>query len=98
MDWEWVGSHGPLFVDRLREHIPMSVLPVLFGLLISLPMGIACVRWPRLYPPILALTSVLYALPSIALFASASAARLRSRSTWLTRTEGSDSSIRRASR
>jgi osmoprotectant transport system permease protein len=69
MDWEWVGSHGPLFVDRLREHIPMSVLPVLFGLLISLPLGIACVRWPRLYPPILALTSVLYALPSIALFA-----------------------------
>jgi osmoprotectant transport system permease protein len=69
MDWEWVGSHGPLFVDRLREHIPMSVLPVLFGLLISVPLGIACVRWPRLYPPVLALTSVLYALPSIALFA-----------------------------
>jgi len=69
MDWEWVGNHGQLFVDRLREHIPMSVLPVLFGLLISLPVGIACVRWPRLYPPVLALTSVLYALPSIALFA-----------------------------
>ncbi len=69
MDWEWVGSHGPLFVDRLREHLPMSVLPVLFGLVISLPLGIACVRWPRLYPPVLALTSVLYALPSIALFA-----------------------------
>jgi osmoprotectant transport system permease protein len=69
MDWEWVGSHGPLLLDRLREHLPMSVLPVLFGLVISLPVGIACVRWPRLYPPVLALTSVLYALPSIALFA-----------------------------
>jgi osmoprotectant transport system permease protein len=69
MDWEWVGSHGPLLMDRLREHLPMSVLPVLFGLVISLPVGIACVRWPRLYPPVLAVTSVLYALPSIALFA-----------------------------
>jgi osmoprotectant transport system permease protein len=69
MDWEWVASHGPLLLDRLREHIPMAVLPVVFGLLISLPLGILCVRWPRLYPPVLGLTSVLYALPSIALFA-----------------------------
>jgi osmoprotectant transport system permease protein len=69
MDWEWVGTHGPLFMERLREHIPMSVLPVVFGLLISLPLGIACVRWPRLYAPVLATTSILYALPSIALFA-----------------------------
>ncbi|HEV7898909.1 MAG TPA: ABC transporter permease [Planosporangium sp.] len=69
MDWEWVGSHGPLFADRLAEHLPMSVLPVVFGLVISLPLGIACVRWPRLYAPVLAATSILYALPSIALFA-----------------------------
>jgi osmoprotectant transport system permease protein len=69
MDWEWVGSHGPLLLDRVREHLPMAVLPVLFGLLISVPLGLVCVRWPRVYPPILALTSVLYALPSIALFA-----------------------------
>jgi osmoprotectant transport system permease protein len=69
VDWEWVGSHGPLLLDRVEEHLPMAVLPVLFGLLISLPLGLACVRWPRIYPPVLALTSVLYSLPSIALFA-----------------------------
>ncbi|MDT5035868.1 MAG: osmoprotectant transport system permease protein [Micromonosporaceae bacterium] len=69
MDWAWVGGHVPLLSERVREHVPMAVLPVLFGLLISVPLGIACVRWPRLYPPVLALTSILYALPSIALFA-----------------------------
>lgn len=69
MDWEWINDHWELFGERLAEHLPMAVLPVLFGLLISLPLGIACVRWPRLYPPVLASTSILYALPSIALFA-----------------------------
>jgi osmoprotectant transport system permease protein len=68
MDWEWVGDHGPLLLDRVTEHLPMAILPVLFGLLISLPLGVSCVRWPRLYPTVLAITSILYALPSIALF------------------------------
>jgi len=69
MDWEWVATHGPLLRERMAEHLPMAILPVVFGLLISIPLGIACVRWPRIYPPVLAATSILYSLPSIALFA-----------------------------
>jgi osmoprotectant transport system permease protein len=69
MDWEWVFDHGDLFYLRLSEHLPMAIIPVVIGLLISVPLGIACVRWPRIYPPVLAATSILYALPSIALFA-----------------------------
>jgi osmoprotectant transport system permease protein len=69
MDWEWVFDHGELYYERLSEHLPMAIIPVVIGLLISLPLGIACVRWPRIYPPVLAATSILYALPSIALFA-----------------------------
>ena len=68
MNWQWVADHTDLFANLLGEHIYLSVLPVVFGLLISLPLGIACARWPRLYPPVLAATSILYALPSIALF------------------------------
>jgi osmoprotectant transport system permease protein len=66
--WDWIGSHLELLSSLLGQHLYMSVMPVLYGLLISLPLGLACVRWPRLYPPVLAATSVLYALPSIALF------------------------------
>ena len=43
-------------------------MPALLGLLISVPLGIACTRWRWLYPPVLSTTSVLYALPSLALF------------------------------
>ncbi len=68
MRWDWIGSHLDLLGTLLGQHVYLSVMPVLYGLLISLPLGLACVRWPRIYPPVLAATSVLYALPSIALF------------------------------
>ena len=43
-------------------------MPVLIGLVVSLPLGIVCVRCGWLYPPVLGLTSILYALPALALF------------------------------
>lgn len=66
--WSWVLSHGPLFEQLLAQHMYLAAMPLLYGILISLPLGMACVRWPRLYPGVLASTTVLYALPSIALF------------------------------
>jgi osmoprotectant transport system permease protein len=66
--WSWVADHGQLFRDLLGDHIFLSVIPVLLGLAIALPLGIVCVRFPRIYAPVLTATSILYALPSIALF------------------------------
>jgi osmoprotectant transport system permease protein len=66
--WSWIGSHLNLLGDLLTQHTYLSVVPVLLGLAISLPLGLCCVRWPKLYPPVLAITSTLYALPSLALF------------------------------
>jgi osmoprotectant transport system permease protein len=66
--WDWVAEHGALFADLLRDHLYLSVVPVLWGLLTALPLGLLCVRWARLYPPVLAATNVIYALPSLALF------------------------------
>ncbi|MBA3489442.1 MAG: ABC transporter permease subunit, partial [Longispora sp.] len=57
-----------LLRELLTQHVYLAVLPVIYGLLISVPLGVACAHWPRLYPPVLAVTSILYALPSIALF------------------------------
>ncbi|MGY0236038.1 ABC transporter permease [Longispora urticae] len=68
MNWPWVGDHLGYFRDLLLEHLSMAVPPVLYGLLIALPLGVACARWPRLYGVVLAATSALYALPSLALF------------------------------
>jgi osmoprotectant transport system permease protein len=41
---------------------------VLIGLLIAVPLGLACVRFPRLYQPVAAVFNVVYALPSLAVF------------------------------
>ncbi|WP_019633133.1 ABC transporter permease [Actinomadura atramentaria] len=67
--WSYVRDNydGPIW-EALREHLVLSFTPVLLGLLIALPLGLACARWTRLYPPVLAVTSVLYAIPAIGLF------------------------------
>lgn len=67
--WDWVSRNlGDDIAEALREHIILSLVPVLAGMAIALPAGIACARWRRLYAPVLAATSVLYAVPAIALF------------------------------
>jgi osmoprotectant transport system permease protein len=66
--WSWISDHYDLLAQLLGQHIYLAVVPVLLGLLIALPLGILCLQVPRLYAPILALTSFFYALPSLALF------------------------------
>jgi osmoprotectant transport system permease protein len=66
--WDWITGHLPLIGQLLGEHVVLSVLPVLIGLVVSLPLGVVCARFPGLYGPVLLLTSVLYSIPSLALF------------------------------
>jgi osmoprotectant transport system permease protein len=61
MDWSAVPTY-------IWESAYLGIVPALLGLVISVPLGIACVRWKWLYPPVLSGASVLYALPSLALF------------------------------
>ncbi|MFJ2306926.1 ABC transporter permease [Streptomyces sp. NPDC087787] len=49
-------------------HLREALLPVLAGLLAALPLAQLCVRFRWLYPPVLGLTTVLYAIPSLAFF------------------------------
>ena len=46
----------------------LGVVPALLGLVIAVPIGIACARWRLLYPPVLSVANILYAIPSLALF------------------------------
>jgi osmoprotectant transport system permease protein len=66
--WDWVGRHGDDIVDAVRQHVELTVVAVGIGLVISLPLGVACFRWRRLYAPVLAVTGVVYTVPSLALF------------------------------
>jgi osmoprotectant transport system permease protein len=66
--WSWVGDHLDDIRDYLIQHVQLTVLAVLFGLLLAFPMSLAAIRWPRLYAPILGFTGVLFTIPSLALF------------------------------
>lgn len=68
-DWSWFNSAN---IDRLRglfvEHIQLTVLALLIGLLIAVPLAVLAVRYRRLYSPLLNITGVLFTIPSAALF------------------------------
>ncbi|MEU6413494.1 ABC transporter permease [Microbispora sp. NPDC046933] len=71
--WDWIARNwangGPTAISALLgNHVVMAFLPVLFGLVVALPLGLACVRWRWLYQPTAALMNVTYSLPSLVLF------------------------------
>lgn len=68
MSWFKIPSYLGTFWDLVQQQLTMALVSVLFGLVIALPIGLACARWPKIYPPILALVTVIFSLPSIALF------------------------------
>jgi osmoprotectant transport system permease protein len=67
--WPWVSDHLSEIQDRLTQHIQLTLLSVGFGLLIAFPLALLCVRYRRLYGPVLGVTGILYTIPSLALFA-----------------------------
>jgi osmoprotectant transport system permease protein len=64
----WIGDNLSLIWEQLSEHIYLAILPVVFGLLIAIPLGYVATRFSWLANPLIALGGVLYSLPSIALF------------------------------
>ena len=64
----WALSNASMLAHLTVQNAYLALVPVLVGLVISVPLGIVCVRYGWLYPPVLSLTSVLYALPALALF------------------------------
>jgi osmoprotectant transport system permease protein len=66
--WNWIGDHIGMFATLTRQHLYLSLMPVLLGLLIAVPLGVMSVRWRWLYPPVFAAANLLYTVPSLALF------------------------------
>lgn len=50
------------------DHTWLSVVPVVIGLALALPLGWLARRYKFLYPPMMTVTGLLYTIPSIALF------------------------------
>ncbi|MET9834179.1 ABC transporter permease subunit [Streptomyces sp. NPDC006385] len=56
------------YLGLVGLHLREALLPVLAGLVLALPLAQLCVRFRWLYPPVLWVTTVLYAIPSLAFF------------------------------
>ncbi|TDC63159.1 ABC transporter permease subunit [Actinomadura sp. GC306] len=67
-DWDWIARNTDSLGEHALVHLRLALLPVVFGLLIALPVGVLCRRWGWLYPPALTIANVFYAVPSLALF------------------------------
>ena len=63
----WVFDHLGLLGDLTVTHVYLSVLPVVLGLVIAIPLGWAASRWRPARAALLTVTGLLYTIPSLAL-------------------------------
>jgi osmoprotectant transport system permease protein len=67
--WTYVTSNWPQIQSDLVQHIELSLLAVAIGTVISIPLAVLAWRYRIIRSPVLALASLLYIIPSLALFA-----------------------------
>jgi osmoprotectant transport system permease protein len=69
LSWRYVRDNADTIGVALREHVTLTAEAVLIGAAIAIPLAVLAFWYPRLTGPILALSGVLYTIPSLALFA-----------------------------
>jgi osmoprotectant transport system permease protein len=66
--WQWVLDHIGYSMGLARTTLYISLVAVAVGLLLALVLGVAAGRAPKIVPPTLGITTVIYAIPSLAAF------------------------------
>ena len=69
IDWSWVSSHVPTVLGDLGQHVELTAISLVGGIVIALPLGVAAYRWTGLRLPALGLFGAFYTIPSLAFFA-----------------------------
>ncbi|MGL5930599.1 MAG: ABC transporter permease [Dermatophilaceae bacterium] len=64
----WFADNWRTVLDLAVAHLWLAGIPLVVGLVLSVPLGWVAKRWPRTYPTILTTTGLLYTIPSLALF------------------------------
>ncbi|MEC4016886.1 ABC transporter permease [Streptomyces sp. H27-D2] len=71
-DWicaEFVRTRSQELTDATVQHIGITLASVAIGLLIAFPLALVARRWRGAAGPVLGLTTILYTVPSLAMFA-----------------------------
>jgi osmoprotectant transport system permease protein len=66
--WSWVSGHLDVIAAALVQHVQLTVIAVVLGLVIAIPLGLVAWRNPIFRGPIFTFTGILYTVPSLALF------------------------------
>jgi osmoprotectant transport system permease protein len=64
----WLADNWATVLELARSSLYLAGVPLIIGLVVSLPLGWAAKRWSRSYPVIITTTGLLYTIPSLALF------------------------------
>src|SRR6202165_1416210 len=68
--WSWISGHLDVITAALLQHIQLTLIAVLVGLVIAVPLGLVAWRSRVFRGPIFSLTGILYTIPSLALFSA----------------------------
>ncbi|MEV0644824.1 ABC transporter permease [Phytomonospora sp. NPDC050363] len=67
--WSYIQNNADALGAAFTEHVELTALAMLFAAVLAIPLGVCAYRARWLTAPILALSGVLYTVPSLALFA-----------------------------
>jgi osmoprotectant transport system permease protein len=65
---DYLSGNSGLVLDALGQHVLLAVVPLVVGVVLALPIGYLGVRVGWLYQPLLGISGVVYAIPSLAVF------------------------------
>src|SRR6202047_1492675 len=68
--WSWISGPLDVIPAALVQHIELTLIAVVVGLLIAVPLGLLAWRSRVFRGPIFSLTGILYTIPSLALFSA----------------------------
>jgi osmoprotectant transport system permease protein len=68
VNWQWLDRNAAEIVSWTLAHLMLAGLPTVIGLVVALPLGALANRSRWAYAPTVTVASLLYTIPSIALF------------------------------
>lgn len=68
MVWEWIPRNVGLIAELLGEHLMLSLVPVVIGVVVAVPLGWLANRSPGARAVLVPASGLLYTIPSLALF------------------------------
>jgi osmoprotectant transport system permease protein len=68
IDWGWIGEHLDQIWSATVEHLQLTAIAVGLGFALAMAMALVSLRWRWSYPALAGFSSILYSIPSLALF------------------------------